>query len=304
MPIARRLSLAMGDIKLAHSIFAMPFAILGAFLVAPRIADFPSFIDWAKLGWMLPLIVACMVFARTCAMLFNRLVDAKMDIHNPRTAGRAFATGELATRDGWAMLSLNAIAFMLCCAGFGFFFGNWYPLILAIPVLVWIGFYSLTKRFTWLCHLFLGSALAISPIAAGIAVGPDRLMHTPAVFWIAAMVLFWVGGFDMIYALQDLDFDRKHGVRSIPARFGWKHAAWMSRLMHLVALGALAMAWRADDRLDWLFGSAIVLVVIILIAEHATLAKRGRAGIPMVFFTLNGIVSVVLGIVGCVDIVL
>ncbi len=299
----RTLLIAMGDIKLAHSVFAMPFAILGAFLVAPYHGDAPVHgIDWAALGKMLVLVVLCMVFARNWAMLFNRVADAKLDADNPRTARRAFASGALRAGDGYVLLGLNAIAFMIGCALFGVLFGNWWPTVLGVPVLVWIAFYSLTKRFTWLCHVFLGGALAASPLAAAIAVGPELLMHTPAVFWIGAMVLCWVAGFDVIYALQDLEYDRSVGLKSMPARFGWRGALWVSRALHALAMLFLVLAMLGDERLDAVFLGAIVLVGVLLAVEHTLLIARGKAGIPMAFFTINGVVSLVLGVAGCVDI--
>lgn len=298
---AGRVLLAMGDIKLAHSVFAMPFAILGAFLVAPRQSDQPHPINWLDFGPMLLLIVVCMVFARNWAMLVNRIADIEIDSNNLRTARRAFASGKLSVRDGHLLLVINAIAFMVTCSLFGVFFDNWWPITLGVPVLIWIGFYSFTKRFTWLCHVFLGGALAASPIAAAIAIDPDQLLQTNAVLWIAGMVMCWVAGFDIIYALQDLDYDQEVGLSSIPARFGWKRAAWLARLLHLLAIVCLSMAQRVEPKLGVLFVIAIGLVVVILIYEHAILARRGKAGIPMAFFTLNGIVSLILGIAGCVD---
>lgn len=289
----------MGDIKLAHSVFAMPFAILGVFLVAPRSDEG---IAWGTIAKLLVLVVVCMVFARNWAMLFNRVADAKIDAANPRTAKRAFASGALSIRDGYLLLALNAIAFMIACALFGFLFENWWPSMLGVPVLIWIAFYSLTKRFTWLCHVFLGGALAASPIAAGIATNPEMLSATPSVFWIAGMVLCWVAGFDVIYALQDLEYDQSVGLNSMPARFGWKRALWVSRGLHLIALGCLIGAMVASDRLGILFATAVGITAALLIWEHTLLIRRGRAGIPMAFFTLNGIVSVVLGAAGCVEI--
>ncbi len=211
-----RVLIAMGDIKLAHSVFALPFAVLGAFLVIPRHGggrSAPRTVIWETFSLMLVLIVICMVFARSWAMLVNRIADAKIDADNPRTARRAFASGRLSIRDGYLMLALNALGFIGSCALFIVIAQNWYPLILSVPVLVWIGFYSFTKRFTWLCHVFLGGALAASPIAAAIAVNPDALfgLDSPGVFWIAGMVACWAGGFDIIYALQDLDYDQEVG---------------------------------------------------------------------------------------------
>jgi len=300
--------LALSDIKLAHSVFAMPFAVLGAFLTAPRDpvgAGGGGQILWGRLGLMLALVVVCMVLARTWAMLVNRLADREIDAANPRTARRAFARGALSPRDGALMLAACALGFVAAASLFGVLFQNWWPAFLAVPVLAWIGLYSYTKRFTWLCHVFLGGALAASPLAAAIAVGgpaslaPDA--SGPAVLALAGMVLCWVAGFDVIYALQDLDYDREVGLNSVPARFGWRGAVWVSRALHAGALALLLLAWRVEPRLGGLFLGAVVIVAALLLWEHAVLARRGRAGIPMAFFTLNGVVSVVLGVLGSID---
>lgn len=301
---------AASDVKLAHSVFALPFAILAAFLVAPtaglRVASAaPTVgpIDWVAFGWMLPIVIACMFFARTWAMLFNRIADARIDAENPRTARRAIPSGRMSRRGAWAVALACAGAFVGCASLFGVAFGNWWPAILAVPVLVWIAFYSLTKRFTALCHVFLGGALAASPIAAAIAVGPEHLGTTPAVWFLAAMVLLWVAGFDVIYALQDLEFDRGAGLHSIPAAVGWRWAAWASRVLHVGAFAALVYAWHSDDRFGPLFGAAVVLTGALLIVEHVVLARRGKVGLDMAFFTLNGIVSCVLGLAGVADVI-
>lgn len=293
---------AAADIKLAHSVFALPFAILGALLVAPRTTSaIDSAIRWSAFGWMLLIVVACMFFARTWAMLFNRIVDARIDARNPRTARRAIPGGRISPRAAWAVALAAAGAFIACASLFGLFFSNWWPAILSIPVLAWIAFYSLTKRFTALCHVFLGGALAASPLAAAIAVNPALVPATPALWWLAAMVLLWVAGFDVIYALQDLEFDRSHGLRSIPAALGWRGAAWVSRALHAAALAALILAWRADPRLGALFGAGVTLVAALLVTEHLILARRGKAGLEMAFFTINGIVSCALGAAGAID---
>ncbi len=300
-----RVTLALRDIKLAHSVFALPFAVLAAFLTAPRDGK-EGWILWGRFGGMLVLVVACMFFARTWAMLVNRVADARIDAANPRTAGRAFAAGAISRRDGVLLLAACAVAFMGCCVGFGLAFGNWWPVMLGLPVLVWIGFYSFTKRFTWLCHVFLGGALAASPLAAAIATQgmapfanatPDGL----AILALAGMVLCWVAGFDVIYALQDLDYDRDVGLHSVPARFGWRRAVWISRGLHAASLGSLIAAWRLSPQLGVIFGGAVALVAGVLVYEHAVLARRGRAGIPMAFFTLNGLISCTLGLAGVVD---
>lgn len=299
--VAAALREAAADVKLAHSVFALPFAILGAFLVAPRVHhDAP--IDWRSFGWMLLIVVACMFFARTWAMLFNRIADARIDAANPRTTRRAIPAGRMSRRGAWGIAITCACAFVACASLFGWAFANWWPAILSVPVLLWIAFYSLTKRFTALCHVFLGGALAASPLAAAIAVGPESLPSTPAVWWLAGMVMLWVAGFDVIYALQDIDFDRQSGLHSIPARLGWRGAIWVSRVLHAGALAMLIAAWRADARFGALFGFGVAAVGVLLVVEHVVLARRGRAGLEMAFFTVNGIVSCVLGLAGVADI--
>ena len=293
-----RLSLAARDIKLAHSVFALPFAILGAALAA----DFSA--SPAHLTLQLVLIVLCMVAARTWAMLVNRLADARIDAKNPRTTSRAMASGELSTRDGRSIALASAALFCLFAFLFWPLTGNPWPAILCVPVLGFIALYSFTKRFTALCHVFLGAALALSPVAAVIAIEPTYLGE-PAIWLIAGFVLLWVAGFDIIYALQDLDFDRAEGLHSVPAALGWKRAIWVSRLCHLVAFTCLTLAWLAEPRLGAVFLFAgLSPVAGLLVAEHSVLAQRGKAGLDMAFFTLNGIASVTLGLAGLIDLFL
>lgn len=292
------------DIKLAHSVFALPFAIFGAFLAgfgggAP--------ISWFRFSQILTLVIVCMVLARTWAMLVNRLLDRGIDATNPRTARRVFAAGTVPAFKGWATATFCAVGFVVVCAGFQYFFNNRWPLLLSLPVLAWLAFYSITKRFTALCHLVLGIALALSPIAAAIAVRPASLGTTPALWWTAAFVTLWVAGFDIIYALQDETFDRGAGLSSIPASVGSKAAAWISRALHLLAIAALLACWTSNRHLNGLFGGAIITVVALLAVEHTVLTAsfRGganrRLGLHVAFFTLNGVVSCLVGAAGCVD---
>ncbi len=295
------------DIKLAHTVFAMPFAVLAVFLARagapPERGQAGGKADgWGVLAGQLVIVVVCMVAARTWAMLVNRLADRRLDAANPRTAWRALAAGRASVRSAGVAAGVSAVVFVVGAAMFGVLYANWLPAILAVPVLLWIAFYSFTKRFTWLCHVFLGGALAASPLAAAIAVRPESLMDTPALWWLAGMVIAWVAGFDVIYALQDLDFDRRVGLRSVPAQFGWRGACWGARALHVLALGALVMAWRDEPRFGALFATGIGVVVLALVFEHAVLARKGREGIPMAFFTLNGVVSVVLGAAGIADV--
>ena len=314
-----KLAAAARDIKLAHSVFALPFAVLAAVLVAPVLgppagnvwtaaeyaharAGLDGPVNWFSLLARGGLVVVCMVAARTFAMLVNRVADRQLDAANPRTARRAFAAGTLSASDGLVLLAGSAAVFVACCAMFGAAFNNWWPLVLSPVLLAWLAFYSFTKRFTPLCHLVLGGALALSPIAAAIAVRPQAIEAMPAVWWLAGMVLVWVAGFDVIYALQDLEHDQSVGINSLPALLGWRGAVWVSRLLHLTAAVCLVAAWLSDARFGVLFAGGAVVTIALLVWEHAVLARRGAAGIPMAFFTANGVVSVVLGAAGAIDV--
>jgi 4-hydroxybenzoate polyprenyltransferase len=298
-PVAK-LRTAAADIKLAHSIFALPFAVLASFLA--RLGTTP----WPRFAGQLALVVACMVAARTWAMMVNRLADRDFDKDNPRTTRRAVASGRLSVRDARLITAGAAVAFIALCSVFWFLHANLYPLALSVPVLAWIALYSYTKRFTWLCHIFLGGALAASPLAAAIAVDPASLSRTPALWFLAGMVVLWVAGFDVIYALQDLAFDRARGLFSIPSRLGPHLAIWISRALHAGALAMLILAWRAEPRLasGWLFAAAVAMVGLLLITEHTILARRGEAGLDMAFFTVNGVVSCVVGAAGVAAVLL
>jgi len=304
-PLGARVRLALADIKLAHSVFALPFALLAAAMVLGR-ADRSS--AWV----LLMLIVVCMVAARTWAMLINRLADHRLDAANPRTARRAIASGSLSVRDGWVFALGSALIFIIACAGFWLAAGNPVPLVLSVPVLGWIALYSYTKRFTALCHLFLGTALAISPICAALAIHPQTMgllgsqldATGQSILLIAAFVALWVAGFDVAYALQDQEYDRSVGLHSVPSALGVRGSLWVSRGLHLLALGALAGAWVVEPRLSWVFGGAVVGVGALLIFEHTVLSRRGVAGLPLAFFTLNGMVSILLGTAGVIDLLI
>ncbi|MDG2055335.1 MAG: 4-hydroxybenzoate octaprenyltransferase [Phycisphaerales bacterium] len=286
------------DIKLSHSIFALPFALLAAFLV---VAKTGGSVDWVKFSSQLLLIILAMISARTVAMLSNRILDRKIDATNPRTKNRAIPSGRLPLRHAITTLLTVALVFMLICLAFALFFGNWWPLILGIPVLLWIAVYPLLKRWTWACHLYLGSALALSPIAVAIAIEPNALFTIPAIWLIAGMVLCWVAGFDVIYALQDESIDRSQGISSIPARFGSATALWLSRLLHLLAVGFLVATVLIEPIFGLLFWIGIATVSALLLYEHLTVARWGTTRMALAFFTLNGIISCILGGLGIID---
>lgn len=335
----RAIALALSDIKIAHSVFALPFAVLATFLCTPLFfaptasPQAPSPKPHAStLLLQLLLILLCMFLARTWAMLINRLADWKFDRENPRTAKRAIARGDLSPRAALAVALACAALFTAAASLFSVFFRNPWPPILALPVLAWIAFYSFTKRFTALAHVFLGGALAASPIAAALAINPaifglPLLFSTPqpsgtgvppvspvltplfsspslTILCLSGMVLFWVAGFDIAYALQDLDFDRRAGLRSIPAKLGVRGSLWTARLFHAAAFAFLIFAYAAEPRFGSLMLNAVAAVGALLVYEHVVLHQRGVAGLPLAFFTLNGFISLTLGVVGCIDVVM
>jgi 4-hydroxybenzoate polyprenyltransferase len=294
------------DIKLAHSVFALPFALLAAFMAAMPAGPPPR--AARAFAAQLLLVMAAMVLARTVAMLANRLLDRAIDARNPRTAGRAIPSGRLPPGQAAAAMAGCAAAFLAIAALFGVLFGNWYPALLGPPVLAWLCAYPLLKRFTMLCHLYLGSCLAISPLAAAVAIEPALVVPAsglaqPSLWLLAAMVLCWVAGFDVIYALQDVEVDRAQALHSIPARLGIRRGLWIARLLHTVAASCLIAIVFADARLRVLFAGGVAVVIVLLIVEHVTVARRGTTRIALAFFTLNGIIACLLGGLGILDVV-
>ena len=286
------------DIKIAHSVFALPFAILAAFMAA---ASGDGVIAWGTFWGQLVLVVVAMVFARTAAMLANRILDASLDARNPRTAGRAIPSGQLSIGSARGAWVVTALLFMGCCALFGLLYGNWWPLILGLPVLLWISLYGLAKRFTQFCHVWLGSSLALSPVAAALAIRPDALA-SPSIWLLSVMVLLWVAGFDVIYALQDVEVDRRDRLHSMPGTLGVGKALLVARLMHVGAVAALVLAALTSPVLGPLMLSAAVLVALLLLYEHLTVARWGTTKMALAFFTLNGMVSCLIGLAGVLDI--
>ena len=295
-----KLRIIASDIKLAHSVFALPFAILGAFLAA---SAQETGIFWGRFSLQLALIVLAMVFARTAAMLANRILDARLDAGNPRTRGRAIPSGRLSRRDGIVAWIISFCLFLLVCALFGLFFANWWPLWLGIPVILWISLYGLAKRFTQFCHVWLGSSLALSPLAAAIAIDPASLSDSPAIWLLALMVLLWVAGFDVIYALQDVEVDERDGLRSMPSTLGVAGALMAARVMHFVSILALIAVIWVVPQFGALMLAATGMMAALLFVEHLTVRQWGTSKMALTFFTLNGVVSCVVGLAGVVDII-
>lgn len=294
-PLAQQLGAVARDIKLSHTVFALPFALLAMVLAARWNDRLPSLVE-------LGLILLCMVTARTFAMALNRLADAVIDVRNQRTAKRALPSGRVRWDTMLWVVILSASAFVGCTALFIPASQNTLPLALSVPVLLVLGGYSYTKRFTWACHLVLGFALAISPVAAVIAIEPGYL-QMPTIWLIALMVLCWVAGFDVLYALQDTEVDRELKLHSIPSRLGVNTALWISRGLHLTSVGALTAALVLSTQLGLWFTIAAGLTCALLILEHALVWGGRTKQLNMAFFTVNGIISLLLGLAGIIDVI-
>ena len=277
-------------IRFSHTLFALPFALLAASLAWRQNARDGIPFRWQELAG----IVVCMVCARSTAMAFNRLVDRRIDAANPRTAGRHLPAGILSVAGVTAFSILSAAGFV---AGTLLFLPNRWPLYLALPVLVFLCGYSYAKRFTAWCHYWLGAALMLSPIAAWIAI-------RGAVAWppvlLGGAVFFWVGGFDIIYACQDVAFDRDRNLFSIPVRFGVSRALRLAMLSHLTMLACLAGLWWTAQ-LGWVFLAGVGLVTILLAYEHWLVRPDDLARVNLAFFHVNAVISVGLFGVALVD---
>ncbi|HEX8521401.1 MAG TPA: UbiA-like polyprenyltransferase [Tepidisphaeraceae bacterium] len=286
-----KLAVFAGDIKIAHTVFAMPFALLASFLAARGVPP---------IG-VLALIVVCMVTARTVAMSANRLLDAELDRRNPRTARRAVPSGQLSRTFMRAMLLLCAAAFVGATSLFGLIYHNWLPLIFSLPVLLYLNGYPLMKRFTRLCHYYLGLALGLAPICAWIAV--SGRVELPALI-MAAAVLCWTAGFDIIYACQDYDSDRQTGVVSVPSRCGISRALWISRLTHVLSATLLIALGLSSPLLGPIYFIGAGLAIALLIVEHSLVKANDLSKVSLAFFTVNGIISLLLGCLGILDVLL
>jgi 4-hydroxybenzoate polyprenyltransferase len=261
-------------IKWEHSIFALPFALTAAVLAAS--------------GWPHPMqlvwIVACMIFARSAGMAFNRFADADFDAANPRTAARAIPAGLLSRRFVGGFTVVASALFLLCAAQL-----NRLTLLLAPVALTLIFSYSYTKRFTRLSHLVLGLVLGAAPAAAWVAI---RGTLDPRILVVTAIVLCWVAGFDVLYACQDALHDRAVGLKSIPAHLGIDGAFWIARALHLTML-ALCLWLIALFHLGLIAWIGIALVAALLLYEHSIVSPRDLRRMNAAFFTLNGVISII-----------
>jgi len=284
-----------GFVKFSHTIFALPFA-LAAMAVAAR--DQRGWPGWKTFL----LILAAMICARTCAMSFNRIVDREFDRANPRTETRHLPTGQISPSAAWTLCVSSGLGFIVAS-----FFINTTCLYLSPVALFVICFYSLTKRFTDFTHIYLGVALALAPIGAWLAVKGDFVlwpMRESAILplLLAAAVVFWLIGFDIIYALQDYAFDRTHGLRSLVVRWGPENALKAAFLSHMLMWGLLAaFGLLSRFRVPYFVGLVIILTSLLL--EHWLARRRSLKWINIAFFRLNALISLVFLVVVVTEVV-
>ena len=263
-------------VRFSHSVFALPFALQGAWLAAGGVPP----------ARVLALVVACAVAARTAAMGFNRLVDRRIDAANPRTSAREIPAGRVPARGVALLVALAGGAFVALAFALNPLAGALSPAVLAVLLA-----YSYVKRFSALAHLVLGFALALAPLGAWIAVrgaiGPD----VAPVVWLALAVLTWVAGFDLIYACQDAEFDRANGLHSVPARFGVARALALSSALHVVTVASLAMVG-LSAHLSLVYWAALVATALLLVWEHSLVSPGDLSRVDLAVFTVNGWIGV------------
>ncbi len=269
-----RLTTYLSFVRFSHSVFALPFALTGA-LLAWRVHPF----SWAQVGW----IVACMVCARSAAMGFNRLVDARWDAQNPRTAMRELPRGAMSSREATIFVVVSSALFLASASRLPALCFALSPVALAI-----VFWYSLAKRYTAYTQLFLGLAMAVAPVGGWIAAGGGWGAEP----WLLGLAIgLWVGGFDVLYACQDVEFDRRAGLRSIPTRFGVATSIWISRSMHVLTVAAMLALWQAAH-LPSLYLAGVLFVAVLLAYEQSLVSETDLSQVKKAF-DLNGYVGIV-----------
>lgn len=271
-----KLGTTLAMIKFEHTLFALPFAFLGAILAANGL---PA---WDKILW----ITLAMVGARSAAMTFNRIIDRDIDAENPRTANRELPSGKLSVGFAWSFLIASIVLFEAAAYSL-----NRLTFILSPIALLSVLGYSYAKRFTSLAHLILGWALAISPTAAWIAVRGALDSEVPIL--LSLVVMMWTAGFDVMYACQDFDYDRKAGLSSIPAKFGIARSLWIARMFHFQAFVVLLLFYLVTE-LGWLALAGVGAVGVLLVYQHTLVKANDLSRMNAAFFTTNAFVSVIL----------
>jgi 4-hydroxybenzoate polyprenyltransferase len=288
-------------IKFSHTIFAFPFALIGFFLGIENIQHIFSPTTWQKTKFYFEnrwfiffLIVLCMIFARSAAMAFNRYLDRRFDALNPRTAIREIPKGIITPKNALVFTLFNCLLFVACC-----FLINRLCFFLSPVALAVVLGYSYTKRFTSLCHLILGLGLSLAPIGAYLAV-TGQFHWLPILFSFA--VLFWVSGFDIIYALQDVEFDQSQNLYSIPAAVGKAKALHISEFLHLLSAAVVIAAGKLGN-FGWLYWIGVGVFCTMLIYQHSIVKPNDLRRVNVAFMTANGVASVVFAVFVIADIV-
>jgi 4-hydroxybenzoate polyprenyltransferase len=278
-----KLVIILSDIKVQHTVFALPFAVMSAFLAAGGMPE------TQKLVW----IVVCMVGARSAAMAFNRIMDARFDKANSRTANRALPAGQVDVQSYWFFLIASSLLFI-----FSAWMLNPLAFYLSPIALVIVFFYSLTKRFTMFCHFWLGLAISVAPVGAWVAIREEISLLS---LLLGAAVVFWLIGFDILYACMDVEADRANHLNSIPQRLGVEMALKLAWASHALMVVFLLVLCGLSVLLGWLAGVGVALVAGLLVYEHSLVNKDDLSKVNMAFFNVNGVISIGLMAIVIVD---
>jgi 4-hydroxybenzoate polyprenyltransferase len=265
-------------VRLPHTVFALPFALVGVVL-----ASYVAPITWSAVVW----VVIAFTTARFAAMGFNRIVDREIDARNPRTRGREIPSGAMTVREASLAVAIASLLFFLAASQL-----NALCLLLAPLALAWVLFYSYTKRLTRWSHLVLGVGLSIAPVGGYLAIAGRWSNPWWMLIALAIGVATWVGGFDILYALQDVSFDRENGLYSVPSTFGEANALGIARALHLTTVGALALAGIGAGA-GWLYFLGLVVAALLLLYEHSLVRVDDFSRLDAAFFTMNGVISIV-----------
>lgn len=283
-----KLKVFLEMIKFEHTLFALPFAFMGAVLGST--VELDRLPGWGTIGW----IILAMVGARSAAMGLNRVIDRHIDKKNPRTENRAIPAGLLSSKEVILFIIVSFILLIYATSKLS----TLAMMLLPIAVFMLVA-YSYTKRFTWGCHIFLGLTIGLAPLGGWVAV--TNSMNITSLVLYASIVL-WTAGFDIIYACQDVDFDRKEKLHSIPSRFGIAGGLWIARIFHfLTAVGFVSLLWLTD--LSWWYLVGMIIANVILFYEHQLVSPKDLSRLNMAFFTMNGVLSMVVFVFTLIDLV-
>ena len=271
-----KISAIFADIKFQHTVFALPFAVMSAFIAAEGMPEA------IKLIW----IIVCMACARSAAMAFNRIVDARLDMKNPRTKGRALPSGRVDVKSYWLFLIASSALFIFSAGML-----NSLALYLSPVALVIVFFYSLTKRFTAYSHFWLGLAISVAPVGAWVAIREEISFIS---LLLGAAVVFWLIGFDILYSCMDVEFDQRSNLKSIPQKFGIEKALRIAFASHGLMVLFLFVLLLFSNKLGMLYLAGVVIVAGLLIYEHSLVSQEDLSKINIAFFNMNGVISIAL----------